>query len=237
MQERVSASSIVFKEVIHEDDAIKFKDLYQSIDVSTIDPKYSFPLRQEFSIDFDSFLETVLNNLSKKTINFSFIEKEPVDENDLYDIGLLIHFSDSEEDCFNEATDTVYRIDGSELIMEPNTSQYPNLRKKFRDSLGACIAQQTKKKVAEVVIFKMTDVVNYLLVNVYGLPRVPDIEALTIDLEMLQYTNEGTTGNHTSYSLYKNRISIGARLSFSYLQDGTSITGKLPLYNIGTLHP
>ncbi|RYD99977.1 MAG: hypothetical protein EOP54_01850 [Sphingobacteriales bacterium] len=228
--EELSSLSIVFHEVIHETDGTKFKDLYQSIDVRALNPNYKFPLTQKFAIEYASFREMVLDNLSRKILNLAFIEESATD------IGLLIYYSDFNDGCFNEATDTVYRIDGTSLVIE-SPSKYTILRRNFRNKLGKYIAQQTKTEFTEVVSFEMKDVITYLFVNFSELSNVPNLQALEIEFEMLQYTDQDITDYHENYTLNKSRISTGARLTYSYLDSGTLATGKLPLYNIGTLHP
>lgn len=231
MLEKLAFSSPMMKNEIHKDDEIKFKDLYQSIDVRALDRNYKFPLTQKFTIEYASFRETVLDNLSKKKINISFIDQNG------NDIGLVFHYSDLDDGKLNEATDSLYRINGMHLDRVPNTSDYTTLRENFKKNLGKHIAQQTKAELTEVVSFKMTDVINYLLINVYKLPRVSQFEDLKIDFEILQYTDENVTVPYQNYKDDKNRLSVGARLSYSYLDNGTLVTGKLPLYDIGTLHP
>lgn len=229
--ELFSKLAIFFKLKIHENDVVKFSEAYNNIDVTPLDANYKFPLTQKFPVAFGSFLNMVLDNLSRKILNLAFIEENATD------IGLLIYYSDFNDGCFNEATDTVYRIVGNKLALESDPSRYTILRKNFSAKLGKYIAQQTKTKLTEVVSFEMKDVITYLFINFSELSNVPDLQALEIEFEMLQYTDQDITDYQDTYTINKGRISIGARLSYSYLDSGTLATGKLPLYNIGTLHP
>ncbi|GEM_PF-2372156 len=228
IQEEFTILSPLMKIEIHEDDAIKFKDSYGSINVSTFDPRYPPSLAQKFPIEYNSFRKTVLDNLSKKKIIFSFIENAN-------DIGFLLHFSDS----LYGPIDRFYQINNSNLELVSDASQYKILTDSFKNKLGKYIAQKidpVDPKPTEMVSFEMTDVVKYLLDNNYELPRTAHFQVLTVDFEMLQYTAEITNYN-AGDAENKGRISIGSRISYSYFENGTIVTGKLPLYDIGTLHP
>ncbi len=229
--ELFSNLAILFKLKIPENDATAFKAAYQSINIQAIDAHYRFPLTQSFSIDFDSFLKTVLDNLSRENMNLSFVDAEEAD------IGIVIHYSDLGYGMLDVSKDKLYRINGTLLEEEPDTSQYLVMREDFRKKPGKYIKQQTNAVPSEVVSFKMKDVITYLFVNFSELSRIPDLQAFNITFEILQYKNIANTECQECYHLNENRLSIGARLSYSFLDNGTLAAGKLPLYNIGTLHP